>query len=56
MYGIGNEITLVGCLGEVNNPVWRNLHSDPRWHALREKAGISEERFAAIQFNPELPP
>jgi len=43
-------------LGEVHNPVWSNLHSDPRWHALREKAGISAERFAALQFNPELPP
>ena len=40
---------------EARNPVWQNIATDPRWHALRESNGISEERIAAISFNPALP-
>ena len=35
------------------NPFFRNLRDDPRWLALREKAGLSAERLAAIEL--ELP-
>ncbi len=40
---------------QVYNPIWRKLHGDPRWPALRERAGLSEERLSAIEFNPVLP-
>jgi tetratricopeptide (TPR) repeat protein len=34
------------------NPFFRTLHADPRWNALREQAGLSEERLAAIRIHP----
>ena len=36
-------------------PIWRRIHDDPRWQALREKAGLSEARLEALDFNPVLP-
>jgi TolB-like protein len=41
--------------GLVFNPVYKRLHSDPRWTEFRESIGMTEERLAAIQFDPELP-
>ena len=38
----------------VRYPVYRSLHSDPRWQALLQKLGMSDEQLAAIDF--ELPP
>ena len=32
-------------------PLWRNLHGDPRWTAARERAGMSEARLAALEFD-----
>ncbi|MBT8090304.1 MAG: hypothetical protein KJO01_08865 [Gammaproteobacteria bacterium] len=32
-----------------------NLHDDPRWDALMEKAGFSKERLDAIKINVNLP-
>ena len=39
----------------VLNPIWRNLHDDPRWEKLRNQTGLTEERIAALDFNPALP-
>lgn len=36
------------------DPMYRNLHDDPRWTDLREQVGLFEDRLAAIQFS--LPP
>ena len=36
-------------------PVYRILHDDPRWDALRERAGMSVERLEAIEFDINLP-
>lgn len=36
------------------DPVYRSLHSDPRWTALRDSLGYSEERLAALEFPVEL--
>jgi len=36
-------------------PVYRNLVDDPRWTAFRERIDRTEERLAAIEFNPVLP-
>jgi TolB-like protein/cytochrome c-type biogenesis protein CcmH/NrfG len=36
------------------SPVWHKLHGDPRWTELRENAGMSAERLAAIEFDIEL--
>jgi adenylate cyclase len=41
--------------GLVFNPAFKRLRSDPRWAEFRNSIGMSEERLAAIQFNPELP-
>lgn len=36
-------------------PVFRNLHSDPRWEALLTRMGWGPERLAALEFDPDLP-
>ncbi len=36
------------------DPVYRNLHDDPRWLELRASLGYSEEQVAAIEFPVEL--
>jgi len=40
---------------EIYKPVWTALHDNPRWIALREQSGLTEEAFAAVEFNPVLP-
>jgi TolB-like protein len=37
------------------SPFWRNIHDDPRWTELRERAGVSSQRMAAINFEVSLP-
>jgi TolB-like protein len=37
------------------DPFIMNLHDDPRWQPLLEKAGVSPEQLAAIEFNITLP-
>jgi TolB-like protein/thioredoxin-like negative regulator of GroEL len=32
-------------------PVWRNLHDDPRWGALRARMNMSAARLGAIEFS-----
>lgn len=39
----------------VLSPVWQGLHDDPRWAEWRESDGMSAERLAAIEFDPDLP-
>jgi len=39
----------------IRNPAYKRLHSDPRWTEFRNAIGMSKERLAAIEFNPELP-
>ena len=39
----------------VFNPVYIRLHTDARWTEFRDSIGMSEERLAAIKFDPELP-
>jgi hypothetical protein len=34
------------------NPFFRKLHDDPRWLALRERAGLSPERLDGIRIVP----
>ena len=41
--------------GGIFNPVFRNLHDDPRWTEFRKSIGMSKERLDAIEFNPQLP-
>jgi tetratricopeptide (TPR) repeat protein len=40
---------------EIWNPAWRKLHDDPRWTNLCQQSGYTAEKFAAVEFNPELP-
>jgi TolB-like protein/Tfp pilus assembly protein PilF len=40
---------------EIYKPVWGALHDHPRWIALREQSGYTEEALAAAEFNPVLP-
>ena len=44
-----------GFFREIFQPYWTKLHDDPRWLALREKAGLSAERLDAIEFDVALP-
>jgi len=37
------------------HPVWREIRDDRRWREYRAALGMSEERFAAIEFDPSLP-
>jgi len=37
------------------SPIWRKLHSDPRWLNWRTAYGLSPARLDAIVFDPELP-
>jgi hypothetical protein len=32
-------------------PIWRNLHDDPRWEALRTRMNMSAARLDAIEFS-----
>lgn len=36
------------------DPAYRNLHNDPRWTALRQSLGYSDERLATPEFPVEL--
>jgi hypothetical protein len=40
---------------EVFNPAWMRLHANPRWQVLLEQSGMTNERLAAIRFDPILP-
>jgi TolB-like protein/lipoprotein NlpI len=39
----------------VGNPLFANIHADPRWLQFLEKIGKSPEQLAAIEFNVRLP-
>jgi tetratricopeptide (TPR) repeat protein len=41
--------------GSLFHPVWREIRDDPRWEEYRAALGMSEKRFAAIEFDPSLP-
>jgi len=45
----------IGVRSVVFSPALRNLHDDPRWTEFRNSIGMSEERLAAIEFDPQLP-
>ena len=53
------EITLANNdagLGQINSePMFRNLHSDPRWLPFLERIGMAPEQLAAIEFKVTLP-
>ena len=49
----GDDVTAI--MWELADPIWAKLHDDSRWLEWRENAGFSEERLAAIEFNPVLP-
>jgi TolB-like protein/tetratricopeptide (TPR) repeat protein len=40
---------------EFYQPLWIPLHDNPRWIALCEKSGLSEEALANVQFDPQIP-
>jgi len=39
----------------VFNPAFQRLHADPRWTEFRKSIGMTDERLAAIEFDPDLP-
>jgi TolB-like protein/DNA-binding winged helix-turn-helix (wHTH) protein/Tfp pilus assembly protein PilF len=39
----------------LRSPIYRQLHSDPRWQQLLGEIGISAEQLADVQFNITLP-
>lgn len=40
---------------QFDNPLYRRLHSDPRWDSFLERTGTSPEQLAAIEFDVRLP-
>jgi TolB-like protein len=49
----GDNVT--GIMRELMDPLWARVRGDPRRLEWLEKAGFSEERLAAVEFNPVLP-
>ena len=41
--------------GHIFNPVYRKLHTDPRWGEWRDSLGMSEARLDSIKFEVQLP-
>jgi TolB-like protein/Flp pilus assembly protein TadD len=39
----------------VNSNFFENLHGDPRWTAIEERAGLAAHQLDEIRFNPRLP-
>ncbi len=39
----------------INSNFFENLHGDPRWTAIEERAGLAAHQLAQIRFNPRLP-
>jgi tetratricopeptide (TPR) repeat protein len=39
----------------VNSNFFQNLHGDPRWAEIEERAGLAAHQLAEIRFNPRLP-
>jgi len=39
----------------VGEPLFANLHDDPRWLPFLESIGMSPDQLAAIEFNVTLP-
>jgi len=39
----------------LSQPLFANLHDDPRWPAFLERAGLSQAQLDAIHFEPALP-
>lgn len=39
----------------VNSKFFENLHGDPRWAEIEERAGLAGHQLAEIDFNPRLP-
>ena len=39
----------------VNSNFFENLHGDPRWTEIEERAGLAAPQLAEIRFNPRLP-
>ena len=39
----------------LSQPLFANLHEDPRWPAFLERAGLSQAQLDAIHFEPALP-
>jgi hypothetical protein len=37
------------------DPLFKNIHDDPRWPVLLERLGLSHEQLAAIEFEVTLP-
>jgi hypothetical protein len=42
-------------ISRLNDPLFRSLHSDPRWEAFRERTGLPTKRIEALKFSVELP-
>jgi len=42
-------------INRLHNPLFRSLHSDPRWEAFRERTGLPTKRIESLKFSVELP-
>ena len=39
----------------VNSNFFENLHGDPRWTEIEDRAGLAPHQLAEIHFNPRIP-
>ena len=39
----------------LGDPVFKNLHDDPRWEDFRRRTGLPSERIAAIEIDLTIP-
>ena len=44
-----------GLYQQLNQPVFKPLHADPRWMDFRERTFTSDEQISAIEFSVVLP-
>jgi len=42
-------------INRLHNPIFRSLHSDPRWEAYRERTGLPTKRIESVKISVELP-
>ena len=52
---LDKELGVNGLGGVMLDNFFTKLHDDPRWQPFLEKAGVSEEQMAAIEFTVALP-
>jgi tetratricopeptide (TPR) repeat protein len=54
-YADGGKPNTFADINRLQDPLFRSLHSDPRWEAYRERTGLPTSRIESVKFSGELP-